>query len=201
MSELPAPDGADEVVEEGQVLASLPAHPPMGGHDPHALGIELPDHPEEAIELLLAELSVARGEATTYLDDLRRVAADFDNYRKRSMREQGTMLDRATEKVVSGLLPVLDTFDAALNTDPATDGERQIHSGMINTRTQLIKALEAEGLEVIPTVGERFSPEIHEPAGAPVGEGELVIAKELRRGYLLNGRVLRAALVVLEVRT
>lgn len=201
MSDLPAPEAKDETVEGGTVVASLPAEQAGGRHDPHALGIELPDGPEEAVEMLLGELAVARGEATTYLDDLKRVAADFDNYRKRTMREQGTMFDRATEKVVAGLLPILDTFDAALNTEPATDGERRLYSGMVNTRTQLLKALEAGGLEVIPTIGEPFDPELHEPAGAPGGGGELVVSDELRRGYLLNGRVLRAALVVLESRS
>ncbi len=189
-----------ELAEEGQVVASLPAEQPGGGLDPHSLGLELPEDSSKAVELLLEELAASRGEATSYLDDLKRVAADFDNYRKRTMREQSTMLDRATERVVAGLMPVLDTFDAALGVSPSTEGERLIYSGMINTREQLLKALEAAGLEVIATIGEVFDPEVHEPAGAPGGTGELVVAEELRRGYLLNGKVLRAALVVLEVR-
>ncbi|MDX1467933.1 MAG: nucleotide exchange factor GrpE [Acidimicrobiia bacterium] len=181
--------------------SSLPAEQPAGGHDPHSLGLELPDAPEQAIEMLLSELSIARTEATTYLDDLKRVAADFDNYRKRTMREQAAILDRAAERVVAGLLPVLDTFDAALATEPTTDGEQQLYSGMINTREQLLKALKDVGLEVIPTIDEVFDPNIHEPAGAPSGDGELVVTGELRRGYRLNGKVLRAALVTLETRS
>ena len=138
--------------------------------------------------------------AASYLDDLQRVAADFDNYRKRTIRDQASTHHRATEQVVKGLLPVLDTFDAALDTEPQTDGERQMYAGMLNTREQLLKALESEGLEVIPTFDEIFNPEIHEPVGAPAGSGELAVSQELRRGYLLNGKVVRAALVVLEVR-
>ena len=95
-------------------------------------------------------------------------------------------------------MPVLDTFDAAVSVDATSDSERQLMSGMLNTREQLLKALESEGLEVIVSIGEQFDPEIHEPVGAPGGEGPLVVAQELRRGYKLNGRVLRAALVVLE---
>lgn len=166
--------------------------------DPHSLGLELPDDPDEAIELLLTELRTSRDEASSYLDDLRRVAADFDNYRKRSIKESSEMLNRATEKVVRGLMPVLDSFDAALTTQPETDTERSLYSGMLNTREQLLDSLREAGLEVIPTVGESFDPEIHEPAGAPEGNGNLVVADELRRGYRLNGRVLRAALVSLE---
>lgn len=167
--------------------------------DPHSLGLELPDDEEKAIEMLIRELATARDEATSYLDDLKRVAADFDNYRKRTTRDSATMLDRATERVVQGLLPVLDSFDAALSAEPKTETEQQLYSGMINTREQLLNALKAEGLEVIPTIDERFDPEIHEPVGAPGGSGDLVVTDELRRGYRLRGKVLRAALVVVEV--
>ena len=167
--------------------------------EPHSLGLELPDNPADAIALLLTEVGTARDEAGSYLNDLKRVAADFENYRKRSMREHAAMLDRATEKLVTGLMPVLDTFDAALASEPETDSERQLYSGMINTREQLLKSLEAEGLEVVPTIGEVFDPELHEPVGAAAGNGTLIVAQELRRGYRLKGKVMRAALVVLEV--
>jgi molecular chaperone GrpE len=166
--------------------------------DPHSLGLELPADKSEAISLLLTELKTAREEAGAYLDDLRRVAADFDNYRKRMMKESAATLDRATERVVQGLMPVLDSFDAALATEPGSDTERLLYSGMLNIREQLLKSLESEGLEVIPTVGEPFDPEIHEPVGAPAGATRLVVSKELRRGYRLRSRVLRAATVMLE---
>jgi molecular chaperone GrpE len=171
-----------------------------GQTDASALGIELPEDQGQAIELLLSHLEESRDEATSYLDDLKRVAADFDNYRKRTTREQAVVLDRAAERVVRELLPVLDSFDAALATEPSTDAERQLLSGMINTREQLLKALEAEGLEVVPSIGEPFDPEIHEPAGAPSGSGDLAVSQELRRGYRLKGRVLRPAMVMLEAR-
>ena len=182
-----------------QVVDALPVEKPDQAPDPHSLGLELPDDPEEAVDTLLIELATARDEATSYLDDLKRVAADFDNYRKRTTREGAVMLDRATENVVRSLMPVLDTFDAALNADPRTDTEKQLYSGMLNTREQLLNALKDEGLEVIPTIDEPFDPEVHEPVGAPAGDGDLVVTEELRRGYRLGGKVLRAALVALDV--
>jgi molecular chaperone GrpE len=182
----------DEVVKAE--LIEVDEHAP----DPHSLGLELPDDPEQAVEILLRELRSSREEAGSYLDDLKRVAADFDNYRKRTTRESAVMLDRATEKVVGGLMPVLDTFDAAVAVEPQTETERQLHSGMLNTREQLLTALKSEGLEIIPTIGEPFDPEIHEPVGAPSGTGTPVVSQELRRGYRLRGKVLRAALVALE---
>jgi molecular chaperone GrpE len=71
-------------------------------------------------------------------------------------------------------------------------------SGMISTRQQLLDALAEEGLTVIPTEGEKFDPEVHEPVGAAAGNGDLYVGQELRRGYQLNGRLIRAALVSLE---
>ena len=198
MSELKAEQQGQGAEVEAEPVDALPVELPDQTPDPHSLGLELPDDPEEAIALLLREVAEARDDASTYLDDLKRVAADFDNYRKRSMRESATMVDRAAERVIRNLMPVLDTFDAGLTIEAKTDSERQLYSGLINTRQQLLKALEAEGLEVIPTIGESFDPEVHEPVGAPGGEGKLVVSDELRRGYTLHGKVLRAALVSLE---
>jgi molecular chaperone GrpE len=97
-------------------------------------------------------------------------------------------------------MPVLDSFDAALATKAESETERLLLSGMVNTREQLLKVLEQEGLQVVPTVGEAFDPEIHEPVGAPDGATDLVVSEELRRGYRLKERVLRPAMVMLEDR-
>lgn len=183
---------APEAVVDAEIV------PSDGAEEAAALGIDLPEDKDEAIAVLLQSLEEARTEAGSYIDDLRRVAADFDNYRKRTAREQSVILDRAAERVVRELLPVLDTFDAAVAVDPSTDPERQLLSGLLNTRQQLLKALEKEGLAVIETVGAEFDPEVHEPVGAPEGQGTLVVAQELRRGYTLNSKLLRAALVLLE---
>ncbi len=181
-----------------QVVEALPVEKPDETPDPHSLGLELPEDKDEAIDMLLREVANARDEASTYLDDLKRVAADFDNYRKRTTRDSSEMFERATEKVVRSLMPVLDTFDAAVDAEPKTDTEKQLYSGMLNTREQLLNALKDQGLEVISTIDEAFDPEVHEPVGAPDRDGDLVVAQELRRGYRLNGKVLRAALVVVE---
>ncbi|HEY5891537.1 MAG TPA: nucleotide exchange factor GrpE [Acidimicrobiia bacterium] len=168
--------------------------------EPHEVGLELPDGPEESVDLLLRALKASQEEASNYLSDLKRVAADFDNYRKRVMREQTMMLDRAAERVIQKLLPALDSFDAAVNIEVESEAGKQLLAGMLGTREQLLGALAEEGLRVIPTVGEDFDPEVHEPVGAADGNGTPVVAQELRRGYQLNDRLIRAALVTLESR-
>lgn len=179
----PVPEGAGSLTE-------IP--------EPHDLGIELPQDPEDAIPFLLTALGESQEESSNYLSDLKRVAADFDNFRKRTMREQTVMLDRAAERVIEKLLPALDSFDAALAIEVESEAGKQLLSGMLNTREQLLSALSGEGLEVIATTGEKFDPEVHEPVGAPVGNGDLMVKEELRRGYRLNDRLIRAALVTLE---
>ena len=164
------------------------------------LGLDLPDDPEEAKQALLAAVHEARAEAGTYLDDLRRVAADFDNFRKRALRDQQHIVDRAAERVLSSMLPVLDSFDAALAIEPTTETEQQLLRGMRSTHAQLMDVLAKEGMEPIQTIGEPFDPEVHEAVMTSGGDGPLIVSEELRRGYTLRGRVLRAALVALEER-
>lgn len=188
-------DEATAAVEPDEVL---PAEAGDGRLDAAELGLELPVDPDEAIDLLLREVATARDDAQSYLDDLRRVAADFDNFRKRATREQQQTIDRAAERVVREMLPVLDSFDAALGIDATTETEEKLLGGMRGTHAQLMDALAKEGLEPIPTWDEPFDPEVHE-AVMTVGDGSgrLVVHQELRRGYRLRGKLLRAALVSL----
>jgi molecular chaperone GrpE len=167
--------------------------------DPRDLGLELPDDPSLAIQTLLRTVAELRLEASSYLEDLQRVAADFDNYRKRVLREQGLNIERAAERVTRHLLPVLDSLDAALATESGSSSVEKVLKGVSGTRTLLLDILRTEGLEPIASVGRRFDPEVHEAALAPSeGEGTLIVTSEMRRGYTLHGRVLRAALVAVD---
>lgn len=195
-------NGAEDEVVQGEVVGGeilddpAPEPRPVTADD---LGLELPDQPSAAIEMLLDEVARARREAEGHLDDLRRVAADFENFRKRSLREQSETTQRAAEHLVRDLLPALDSFDAALSVEPSTESEEKLLAGMRRTHEQLLTILRGQGLEIVPTIGEPFDPEVHEAVmTAPEGEGTLVVSQELRRGYILKGRLVRAALVALE---
>lgn len=167
--------------------------------DAATLGIDLPENPEEAVGVLLEEVHTARDEASAYLDDLRRVAADFDNFRKRAFRDQQNTIDRATERLLQAMLPVLDSFDAAMAYEPQAESERKLLAGMLGTHAQLMDVLAKEGLEAIPAWGEPFDPQVHEAVTSPPdGDGTLVVSAELRRGYTLKGKVVRPALVALD---
>ena len=188
-------DGLPEVeiveTEEGEAADERPA-------SPRDLGIELPEDPGDAIGMLVSHVSEARAQAESHLDDLRRVAAEFENFRRRSQRDQEVMHRRAAERVVASMLPVLDSFDAALAIEPSTEAERKMLGGMRSTYEQLMGVLSKEGLAVIETEGEPFDPEVHEAVMSTGDGGRLVVTQELRRGYTMGDRVLRAALVALE---
>ena len=164
---------------------------------PGDLGIDVPEDRDEAVVALTAHIAEARGQAEQHLDDLRRVAAEFDNFRKRSIRDRDTLVASASERVVRSMLPVLDSFDAALAIEPSTETEKKMLGGMRSTYDQLMDVLGKEGLQPIEAAGAKFDPELHE-AVMSSGDGDLVVSQELRRGYLLGNRVLRASLVALE---
>jgi molecular chaperone GrpE len=172
---------------------------PEVGPTAHDLGLELPDDPDEAQDLLLRELSEARQEAGDHLEMLQRVAADFDNFRRRVQRDQAENVERASQRVIEGLLPTLDALDAATAFEPQSPSEEKIREGVLSTRSQLLETLAREGFEPIPAVGEAFDPKVHEAVSGPgEGSGDLFIGAELRRGYVMRGRVIRPSLVTVE---
>lgn len=157
--------------------------------------IDLPADPSEAMEILLRALADTRRSEAALTNDVKRLAADFENFRKRVGREQAEIVDRAAQRLVVSLLPVLDSFDGAFATKAQTPTEEALLEGMRSTYQQLREILEREGLAMIPAdPGEAFDPGVHEAVAGGVGH-DLVITSEMRRGYTLGDRVLRPALV------
>lgn len=125
-----------------------------------------------------------------YLEDLRRVQADFDNYRKRVLREQTQLASRASARLVERLLPVLDNFEAAISHGEGGNGVELVYK-------ELRRTLEEEGLEEIPAEDQPFDPRLHEAFQAVEDDtvDEPTVRSVLRRGYLLKGQILRASMV------
>jgi molecular chaperone GrpE len=134
-----------------------------------------------------------------YLAHLQRLQAEFDNYRKRVLREQTTAVEMAAEPVMRRLLEVLDDFELALiHAAEKPDYERFLH-GVELVYAKLLDALRAEGLDRMDAQGKPFDPEVHEALlQTGEGDGEPVVADVLRPGYRLKGRVLRPAGVRVE---
>jgi len=122
-----------------------------------------------------------------------RVQADFENYRKRVMREQTALVERATEGLVGQLLPVLDSVELALGI--LGDAEEKVRKGVELVYAELLGVLERAGLERIETDGAPFDPNVHEAVLSEDGDGDPVVAETMRGGYRLKGKVLRPAMV------
>jgi molecular chaperone GrpE len=126
----------------------------------------------------------------TYLEDLQRLQAEFENYRKRMMREQTEIASRAAAGLIERLLPVVDNLDRAL--------AHEVESGGLTLiRKELMDVLGAEGLEEIPALGERFDPHLHEAVESheDANVSDPVCSVVYRSGYKLKGKVLRPAMV------
>jgi molecular chaperone GrpE len=164
---------------------TTPADPAGVGHAPDVLDEEGTD--------VTPDIDAARAEAAEYLDHLRRLQAEFDNYRKRVLKEQTDAVERAAAPTIQRLLEVLDDFDLALmSANDKPDFDRFLH-GVELVYAKLADTLKAEGLERIDALGKPFDPEQHE-ALMQTGEGDhLVVADVLRPGYMLRGRVIRPA--------
>jgi len=159
------------------------------------LDLDLPDDPVQANAILIAALRQSMAQGAEYLDSWQRSAADFDNLRKRSLRDLQQIRSVAAERVVGSLLPTLDSFQAALELPAETDNEIKLLAGIQATYVQLMDVLTREGLTPIPGVGAPFDPAVHD-AVTHLGDGDtLVVVGELRRGYRLADKVIRPALV------
>jgi len=159
---------------------------------------ERADEKDEAEEdAIAADLARARAEAESYLDDLRRLQADFDNYRKRTLREQTARSASASQALVARLLPVLDNFELAVSAaEQSRDFDRML-KGVEMVLGALREVLEGEGLVKIEAEGKPFDPERHEAVIAVEQEGAEpgMVVDIVRAGYELGGKVLRPAMV------
>ena len=148
------------------------------------------------VDELLARTLDAEAKRDEYLADLQRLAADFDNYRKRVLREQDAFAARASARLVERLLPVVDDLERALDAAEHHD-EAKVIEGVRLTRDALLQTLKAEGLEEIPAEGT-FDPHVHEALLSQPAEGAEPgsIVQVVQRGYRLGDTVIRPARVI-----
>jgi molecular chaperone GrpE len=138
------------------------------------------------------ELEAVRRERDEYLDNMRRMKAELENSRARLEREHERSVELASERLVTQLLPILDNLERALQ----ADGD--VKEGVEATYEQLVGILAQEGLNPISSEGENFDPAVHEALMTkPSDEHEEdTVIQTLERGYMLNGKAIRPAKVV-----
>jgi molecular chaperone GrpE len=161
--------------------------------DSDALALE----PEEEIRRLREALEAKSREAEEHRDRYLRAAAEFDNARKRAAREREEYTRYANESLLREFLPVLDNFERALQAARGEPAAAAVTAGVELIQRELLRVLEKFGVTSFTSVGQPFDPERHEAIARVPGEGrpEGTVVDETARGYLLYGRVLRAAMV------
>ncbi|MBR4768274.1 MAG: nucleotide exchange factor GrpE [Lachnospiraceae bacterium] len=130
-------------------------------------------------------------------DRLKRLMAEFDNYRKRTDKEKSQMFEMGTSATVEKILPVVDNFERGLQSVPEKDRDQAIYTGMDMIYKQLIKTLSDMGVEPIEAEGREFDPNLHN-AVMQVENDDLkpgTVAAELQKGYTYKGNVIRHSMV------
>ncbi len=144
------------------------------------------------------ELDAARAEIEKEKKEYLFLMADFDNFRKRMMREKSELLKNAGEKVLAGLLPIVDDFERGLAAAAAAKDADAVLQGMDLIYQKLVKYLESQGVKAMESTGADFDSELHEaiasiPAPSPELKGKVLDTTQ--KGYMLNDKVLRHAKV------
>jgi molecular chaperone GrpE len=126
-----------------------------------------------------------------------RMAADFDNYRKRQAQERESLLKYGAENTMKGLLAVLDTFERAQQSITDTDDVQKVKESFEILQKQFLEALQKLGLKTIETEGQKFDPNLHEAVMQTPSEEveDHTILQELQKGYMLDDRIIRPTLV------
>jgi molecular chaperone GrpE len=140
------------------------------------------------------ELEQLRGERDQLIDRLARLQAEFDNTRKREIKERQDSRDHATQSAVEPFLGVMDNFALALKSDGDVT---QLRTGVQLILKQMDEALRTLQVQTVETVGTQFDPRIHEALGSieTVEHPDHEVLEEIRRGYKLRDKLLRPALV------
>ena len=142
-----------------------------------------------------AELTKTEQELEETVDRLKRVMAEFENYKKRNTKEREQLYNSLVADIVSSFLPVLDNLEKATNTKTEDENMKQ---GIELVVKQIQDIFKKFGVETIETVGKPFDPEIHEAVSSVQDEtlGEKIVKEEFRKGYKIGMKVIRHAMVI-----
>ncbi len=164
--------------------------------------------PDNEVEALLGEVDQLRATIVGLKDETLRERAELDNQRKRLARDVDMARKFANERLLSELLPVLDSLDAGVSAAlaraasgqplPGTDESAALRDGLDLTLRQLLKVANDNGLTVVDPIGAPFDPDQHQAISQADAAGVApgTVMQVFQKGYLLNGRLLRPALVV-----
>lgn len=187
---IPTPVIDQEVPDDVDVADTLTSEDPTVDEDVLGISPEESDELESLKNLLQERDNQLEKEKNEYLF----LMAEFDNFKKRTVRERADLLKNAAEKVLKGILPIVDDFERGLDAIKDSSDAESVKQGMELIYNKLIKYLNQNGVKAIETTGQTFDPDVHEAiAMLPVDDeskkGKIVDTVE--KGYMLNDKVLR----------
>ena len=149
----------------------------------------------EEVENLSKELEEKKAEIEEKDDRLKRLMAEFDNFKKRSQKERDLLYNSLISDIFQNLLPVIDNLEKAVSAKTEDENYKQ---GVEMVLKQFKDVLEANGIKEIEAVGKTFNPEFHEAIGTVADEklGVQEIKEEYRKGYIIGDKVIRHSLVI-----
>lgn len=160
---------------------------------------EQPQEELTAEEKLAKELEAAQQTIEEQKDKYLRLSAEFDNYRKRTMKEKAELIKNGGEKAIGAILPILDDLERALQNMQKADDVKAMYEGIDLIYQKFLKSLSQEGLQKMEPVGETFDTDFHEAIALVPSPDEAQKGKVLdcvQTGYKLNDKVIRHAKVV-----
>ncbi|TLS53743.1 nucleotide exchange factor GrpE [Paenibacillus antri] len=152
----------------------------------------------EVVETGASELEAAKRTAEENYQRYLRTQADFDNFRRRARTEKEEFAKYASQKLIEGLLPIIDNFDRAIAASREHSDFDSLAKGVEMIQRQLGQLLESEGLQAIEAIGQPFNPELHQAImQVPAEEGGAsgIVLEELQKGYMLKEKVIRPSMV------
>ena len=152
---------------------------------------------EQTLEALKHQLEEKTKQCDCYFDRLQRTAAEFDNYKKRTLKEKEALYYEAIGDVVLSFLPAVDNLERALKASCKEDDKQTLRDGIELVVRQFKDALKNLGVEEIKSVGEKFDPQFHEAVMHAHDETQEknIIVEEFQKGYILKDRVIRHSMV------
>lgn len=160
---------------------------------------EAAEEQQEVADPVMQELEAAKATIEEQKDKYLRLSAEFDNYRKRTMKEKAELIKNGGEKAISAILPILDDLERALHNMQSADDVKAMYEGLDLIYQKFLKGLSQEGLQKMEPVGETFDTDYHEAVAlvpAPSEDQKGKVLDCVQTGYKLNDKVIRHAKVV-----
>ncbi len=156
------------------------------------------DVEKDEMEVLKDALNAEQEKVESVKKDYMFLLAEFDNFKKRTLKEKSELLKNAAESTIKGLLPIVDDFERGLDAIKDTSDAQSVKEGMELIYNKLVKYLASNGVKAIESTGASFDPDLHEAiAMVPTGDDEQKgkVIDTVSKGYMLNDKVLRHAKV------